>query len=102
MSGIEGSLGPAALPILITLPGAWLAFGIPLHRVSFAGRLALAVSLSPLVLSAQALVLRWAGVAWTPTDGLLCGVNLLAGITGSASGGMSINPNSCPLGLNYT
>ena len=80
MTGIEGLLGPVALPILITLPGAWLAFGIPLHRVSFAGRLALAVSLSPLVLSAQALVLRWAGVAWTPTVGLLCGVNLLAGI----------------------
>jgi len=80
MTGIEGSLGPVALPILIALPGAWLAFGIPLPTVSFAGRLALAVSLSPLVLSGQALVLRWAGVGWTPTVGLLTGVNLFAGI----------------------
>ena len=80
MAGIEGVLGPVALFILITLPGAWLAFGIPLPAVSFAGRLALSVLLSPLVVSAQALVLRGVGVDWSLVVGWLCGINLLAGV----------------------
>jgi hypothetical protein len=80
MSGNDGFLGPVALLILISLPGAWLAFGLRLPRVSLAGRLALGVVLSPLVVSAQAFLLRWAGLGWAPITAVLCGVNLLAGI----------------------
>jgi hypothetical protein len=80
MTGIEALLGPVGLLLLLGLPGAWLAFGIQLPALSLPGRLALSVALSPLVVSGQALALRFGGVGWTATTIALCAVNLPAGI----------------------
>lgn len=52
---------------LLVLPGAWLAFGLPLRRLSFPGRLAVSGVLSPVVVAAEFYLLRLEGVSFAET-----------------------------------
>jgi hypothetical protein len=52
------------IPLLLLLPGAWIAFGLPLPNLTWKARVALALALSPLVLPAQLLLLRLLGLGF--------------------------------------
>lgn len=64
------------LPIITVLPGAWVAFGLPLGRLSAPARLAIAVALTPAVLGAEYLVLTLLGVSFPLAAWVLLLVNL--------------------------
>lgn len=57
----------AALSLLF-LPGAWLAFGLPLHGASVRARAALAVMLSPMIVVPLFYALRFAGCSFEQTS----------------------------------
>jgi hypothetical protein len=47
---------------LLILPGAWLGFGLPIRRLSYAARFALAGVLSPVIVALQLILLRTLGL----------------------------------------
>lgn len=57
--------GPVGFAMLSFLPGAWLAFGLPLPGVERRVRTALAVVLSPVVVLAQFYVVRFLGASFS-------------------------------------
>jgi hypothetical protein len=61
---------------LLLLPGTWLAFGLPLRRLSFAARLALAGVLSPAALGLEFYLVRWAGFPFATSVWILVVLNL--------------------------
>jgi hypothetical protein len=61
---------------LLVLPGAWLAFGLPLRQLSFAARLALAGVLSPVLIGLEFYAVRLAGVSFTASVWALLLLNL--------------------------
>jgi len=61
---------------LLLLPGVWLAFGLPLRRLSFAARLALAGVLSPAVLGLEFCLVREAGFPFATSVWILVVLNL--------------------------
>ncbi len=50
--------------VMTLLPGAWLAFGLPLGELSWKVRLALGAALSPAVLGVQLLALKFGGLSF--------------------------------------
>ena len=62
--------------VLLILPGAWLAFGLPLQPISFAARLAIAGALSPLTVGLQFYALRFVGASFEATASILLVLNL--------------------------
>jgi hypothetical protein len=53
-----------AVPLLLVLPGVWVAFGLRLDPLSWTVRLALALALSPLVLAMQLVLLKLCGLSF--------------------------------------
>lgn len=75
---IAGLAGWLAATSLLVLPGAWLAFGLPLPEASGRARTALAVTLAPPVLLLQFYLFRWAGLPFPVTVLALVAANLPA------------------------
>ncbi|QDV35365.1 hypothetical protein [Tautonia plasticadhaerens] len=67
-----------AIPLLMVLPGAWVAFGPRRLEIPWSARLALAVVLSPLVLPAQVIGLELLGVGFSPASWAALVLNLPA------------------------
>jgi hypothetical protein len=68
-------LALAAAASLLLLPGAWIAFTVPVSQLSLSSRLALAGILSPIVVVAQHYAIRLTGVQFSTTAWLLVAVN---------------------------
>jgi len=62
--------------LVTILPGAWLTFGLPLNEFSWKARLALAAALSPAILGAQFMVLRFCGLSFETAALLAILINL--------------------------
>jgi hypothetical protein len=69
-------LGFMGAAVLFVLPGMWIACGLRLDRTPFWQRLALGMVMSPVVVYAQFLLLRWVGVSFAATSVVLAVVNL--------------------------
>lgn len=76
---IETARFLAALGLVI-LPGAWLAFGLPLQDLTFYARLALSGVLSPIVVAVEFYLARWAGFPFSQTVVLLLLVNAASAV----------------------
>ena len=63
---------------LLVLPGAWIAFGLPLQPLGSFVRLAAASLLSPAVILLELYVLRWAGLPFEHTTTAIVVLNLPA------------------------
>ncbi|MDQ3249907.1 MAG: hypothetical protein M3Q45_11960 [Chloroflexota bacterium] len=61
---------------LTLLPGAWLTFGLPLHAFTGKARLALGAALSPAIVGAQLLALRFCGLSFATAAPLVLAINL--------------------------
>jgi len=75
---MAATAGWLAAGSLLVLPGAWLAFGLPLDGATGRARAALAVTLSPPVLLLQFYLFRWLGLSFAVTTLALVGANLPA------------------------
>lgn len=62
--------------LVTILPGAWLTFGLPLSEFSWKARLALAAALSPAILGAQFIALRFFGLSFETAALLAILINL--------------------------
>jgi hypothetical protein len=64
------------VPLLLVLPGAWVAFGLRLDNLTWTLRLALALTLSPLVLPTQLLLLKFLGLSFARASWIALILNL--------------------------
>jgi len=62
--------------VLLLLPGAWFAFGLPLQPLTCTARLALAGVISPIPIALEFYLLRIAGLPFGPTVWVLVALNL--------------------------
>ena len=69
-------IGYLSALVLLVLPGAWVAFGMPLQPVSFAARLAIAGALSPLIVPLQFYAVRLLGAPFEAAVWVLVVLNL--------------------------
>jgi hypothetical protein len=65
---------------LVMLPGAWLAFGLPLRQVAFHARVALSGVLSPIVVAVEFYLVRWVGFSFSQTVVLLLILNAASAV----------------------
>ncbi len=77
---MSGPLAPLVWAVLIVLPGAWAAFGLPLRELGLGSRLLLSVALTPAVVFAQYYALRFLGASFEQAAFALPLVNLPAAL----------------------
>ena len=70
--------GTVGYLLLVSTPGAWVAFGLSLDEISFWTRLCIAIVLSPLVVSVEFFAVRLLGIPFGTTAVLLVVLNLPA------------------------
>jgi hypothetical protein len=68
------------VPLLLVLPGAWVAFGLRLDNLTWTLRLALALTLSPLVLPTLLLLLKFLGLSFAGASWIALILNLPAAL----------------------
>jgi hypothetical protein len=66
------------LALLMFLPGAWIAFGLPLKDLPYWSKLFLGIVMTPVMLAGQFFLIRWLGASFDLTAAVLVIVNLPA------------------------